>query len=884
MQWAQLDVTGGTIAAAPVQQQIYAPDTTLYRFMGSLAVDRQGNMALGYPTSNGTASNYPSVAYSGRLATDPLNPLPQTEVQMIAGSGSQTNNCGGAPCDRWGDYSAMSLDPADGCAFWYVNEYYSSQTNGNAGNWQTRIGSFRFPSCASLHPTTTTLASSLNPATINASVTFTATVSGSNPTGTVNFTDGGSSIAGCAAVALTGAGNSRTAVCSTSSLSVGTHSIVANYGGDAANATSSSSPLSQVITAVATTTTMVASSANPATVGATVTFTATVAGTNPTGSVSFIADGGAPLAGCGAVALTGSGNSRTATCSTSSLAVGTHSIVANYSGDAGNAASSSATLSQVISNSTEVVWVDDAVPAGALPASDGGDAWNWISSNPTPYSGTQAHQSVLAGGEHQHYFYNATTTLAVAVGDSLFAYVYLDPANPPSEGMLRWNDGSWEHRAYWGAKLLGWGTDGSVSRRYMGVLPATGQWVRLSVPASQVGLEGRTLNGAAYTLYGGRATWDYAGKTASGGGGPGPTTTTVASSANPATVGTTVTFTATASGTNPTGNVNFTDSGTSISGCASVALSGAGNVRTAACSTSSLAVGSHVIVANYGGDAGNAASSSATLSQVISNSTEVVWVDDAVPAGALPASDGGDAWNWISSNPTPYSGTQAHQSVLAGGEHQHYFYNATTTLAVAVGDSLFAYVYLDPVNPPSEVMLQWNDGSWEHRAYWGANLLGWGTEGSVSRRYMGVLPATGQWVRLSVPASQVGLEGRTLNGAAYTLYGGRATWDYAGKTASGGGGPGPTTTTVASSANPATVGTTVTFTATASGTNPTGNVNFTDSGTSISGCASVALSGAGNVRTAACSTSSLAVGSHVIVANYGGDAGNAASSRATPSQ
>ena len=512
MQWAQLDVTGGTIAAAPVQQQIYAPDTTLYRFMGSLAVDRQGNMALGYTTSNGTASNYPSVAYSGRLATDPLNTLPQTEVQMIAGSGSQTNNCGGAPCDRWGDYSAMSLDPADGCAFWYVNEYYSSQTNGNAGNWQTRIGSFRFPSCASLQPTTTTLASSLNPATVNASVTFTATVSGSNPTGTVNFTDGGSSIVGCAAVALTGAGNSRTAVCSTSSLSVGPHSIVANYGGDAANAASSSSPLSQVITTVATTMTTVASSANPAMVGATVTFTATVAGTNPTGSVSFVADGGAPLTGCGAVALTGSGNSRTATCSTSSLAVGTHSIVANYSGDAGNAASSSAPLSQVISNSTDVVWVDDAVPAGALPASDGGDAWNWISSNPTPYSGTQAHQSVLAGGEHQHYFYNATATLSVAVGDSLFAYVYLDPANPPSEVMLQWNDGSWEHRAYWGANLIGWGTDGSVSRRYMGVLPAAGQWVRLSVPASQVGLEGRTLNGAAYTLYGGRATWDYAGK------------------------------------------------------------------------------------------------------------------------------------------------------------------------------------------------------------------------------------------------------------------------------------------------------------------------------------------------------------------------------------
>ena len=67
------------------------------------------------------------------------------------------------------------------------------------------------------------------------------------------------------------------------------------------------------------------------------------------------------------------------------------------------------------------------------------------------------------------------------------------------------------------------------------------------------------------------------------------------------------------------------------------------------------------------------------------------------------------------------------------------------------------------------------------RAYWGANLISWGTDGTVSRRYMGALPAVGQWVRLEVPAAQVGLEGRTLNGMAFTLYGGRATWDAAGK-------------------------------------------------------------------------------------------------------
>jgi hypothetical protein len=149
MQWAQINVTGGTISTTPVQQQIYAPDATLHRFMGSLAVDRQGNMALGYTTSNGTAPNYPGIAYSGRLAGDPLNTLPQTEVQLIAGSGSQNNTCGGNPCDRWGDYSAMTVDPIDDCTFWYTNEYYDSQANGTSGNWHTRIGSFRFPGCRS---------------------------------------------------------------------------------------------------------------------------------------------------------------------------------------------------------------------------------------------------------------------------------------------------------------------------------------------------------------------------------------------------------------------------------------------------------------------------------------------------------------------------------------------------------------------------------------------------------------------------------------------------------------------------------------------------------------------------------------------------------------
>ena len=90
--------------------------------------------------------NYPSIAYSGRLIGDPLNMLSQSEVRLVAGAGSQTNACDFAQCPRWGDYTSMSIDPSDDCTFWYNNEYYNSQTNGSSGNWQTRIGSFKFPS------------------------------------------------------------------------------------------------------------------------------------------------------------------------------------------------------------------------------------------------------------------------------------------------------------------------------------------------------------------------------------------------------------------------------------------------------------------------------------------------------------------------------------------------------------------------------------------------------------------------------------------------------------------------------------------------------------------------------------------------------------------
>ncbi|CAN5191672.1 T9SS type A sorting domain-containing protein [soil metagenome] len=127
-------------------QGTFAPDTD-ERWMGSAALDRQGNLALGYSVSS--LSVFPSIRYTGRLATDPANTL-QSEQSIIAGKGSQTN-----ANSRWGDYSAMTVDPVDDCTFYYTQEYYAFSHRTPAVspfgvNWQTRVASFRFAECVPL--------------------------------------------------------------------------------------------------------------------------------------------------------------------------------------------------------------------------------------------------------------------------------------------------------------------------------------------------------------------------------------------------------------------------------------------------------------------------------------------------------------------------------------------------------------------------------------------------------------------------------------------------------------------------------------------------------------------------------------------------------------
>jgi hypothetical protein len=136
MRWYELRRAGGVFSLH--QQGTFAPDDGVHRWMGSIAQDKKGNMALGYSVVNGV-DVYPGIRYTGRTAASPFGQMDLGEGTIMVGTGSQlTTN------SRWGDYTSMNVDPVDDCTFWYVNEYYAIT---ELAAWQTRIGSFKLPGC-----------------------------------------------------------------------------------------------------------------------------------------------------------------------------------------------------------------------------------------------------------------------------------------------------------------------------------------------------------------------------------------------------------------------------------------------------------------------------------------------------------------------------------------------------------------------------------------------------------------------------------------------------------------------------------------------------------------------------------------------------------------
>jgi hypothetical protein len=134
VRWYEITVAADRSLALR-QQGTYAPDA-FYRWLASPAMDRLGNIAIGY--SFGGTPHYAGQRLAGRLADDPLGVLTLQEVVLARGAASQTNTL------RWEDYTQTAVDPVDDCTIWYVGDYYQA----DAPNYSTRIGAFRLPGCS----------------------------------------------------------------------------------------------------------------------------------------------------------------------------------------------------------------------------------------------------------------------------------------------------------------------------------------------------------------------------------------------------------------------------------------------------------------------------------------------------------------------------------------------------------------------------------------------------------------------------------------------------------------------------------------------------------------------------------------------------------------
>lgn len=480
-------------------------------------------------------------------------------------------------------------------------------------------------------PSTTTVSSSSNPATLGAPVTYTATVTGSGgtPTGSVTFKDGATVIG---TGTLNGGG---LATLVNGSLGAGNHSITATYIGDSNYTGSTSSTLTQTVNQGTSTTTL-ASSANPVASGSPVTFTATVsgAGASPSGTVTF--KDGVTTIGTGT--LNGGGQ---AALVTSALALGNHSITAVYAGDANFTGSTSSTLAQVTVSTASAtaltatpnpaasgaavtfaatVTGTGGTPTGSITFKDGATTLGAVPLDGTGHASLMT--TALASGTHSitavyggDATFGASTSTAVSLqingsGGTASTTSLIATPNPSAPGAA----------ATFTATVSGAGGTPTGSMTFRDGATTIGT-ATLNGAGQAVLVTSALSNGthSITAVYGGDVT--YASSTSpaiafqvSPGGSAGTaTTTTLSTSVNPGLAGQPVTFTAAvaASAGSPTGSVTFKDSGRTI-GTASLAGG------SAILMMSSLTVGSHSITASYGGDTNFAASVSSPLAQSIS--------------------------------------------------------------------------------------------------------------------------------------------------------------------------------------------------------------------------------------------------------------------------
>jgi hypothetical protein len=218
--WYEFRAPEASTSLSVYQQGTFAPDSN-YRWMGSIAMDKNQNIILGYSVSS--SSVFPSISYTGRAPTDPLGTM-ESEASIIAGAGSQINTS-----SRWGDYTSMAIDEADDCTMWYTNEYYQLTAS---FDWSTRLASLKFSGCGSTTPDFSLTATPPNQSVVQGgSTSYTVTASPINSfSGSVNLT-----VTGCPAnatctlnptsVTLPPAQNSTLAVQTTSTTPTGTYTL-----------------------------------------------------------------------------------------------------------------------------------------------------------------------------------------------------------------------------------------------------------------------------------------------------------------------------------------------------------------------------------------------------------------------------------------------------------------------------------------------------------------------------------------------------------------------------------------------------------------------------------------------------------------------------------
>lgn len=750
-------------------------------------------------------------------------------------------------------------------------------------------------------PTTLQLTSSSNPATVTNPVTFTVTASAATgvPVGTVTFLDGTTTL-GTAVLA------SGRASLTTSSLAPGAHSILAQYGGDASDATGQSTVLAQEIQQSSTTTLLGASNSSPP-VGTAVTFTATVSstiGSVPSGSVQF-RDGSTVLA-TASLSATGS-----ASFSTSSLTAGSHAIVAVYSGDTNDATSSSASLAltvQQLATATTAQPGSNPLSAGAtehlsaaVGIASGSTAQGPITGTVTFREGSTTYDSV-ALDDAQH---AATDLRNLSVGTHVISMVYGGNANYAASSTTVTVTVNQTAASISLSDAAGTTLAGGAAVWTAGVSSNTG------IPTGTVIFrDGSTTLGSGSLDAHGVATFSTASLTVGShtvtavyGGDANytsvtsapvihtvnravPTLTLTGPASNTVNVTANVTFSLTLShpGSTPTGTLSLLDGATVI---ATQPVTAAG---VASFNTASLALGQHSISASYSGDDANESANSTTIVVTVQKApTVTTLVSSANPitlgsAVALTATVTASTPN-LSGTVNFLDGQQVIGSAvltngvaalttsqLSFGHHQlsaayvgsdiHAASNSATLdqnvrqqAVVAVASSL------NPSNSGQAVMFTATAQSV-------GGLLPTGTLIFTDGAMLGVskLDASG------VATLQIS----TLGVGAHTIavsYGGDDNFSSAQASLSQTVNNSTSTTVETVSANPATYGTALTLTATVTtnGGVATGQVLFTENGTAVG---SAALGGTG---VALFTTASLAPGRHTVVATYQTDGRTSAS-------